>query len=124
MRHGWLFFVLLILLSLSYPVHSVAESGDKQAEETGKEYKVGDPALDVLWVDEQNGKYLPLDSTFLDETGTTVKLEDIIDRPTLILPVYFHCPNSCTLNLSHLTDAVNRPTLILPVYFHCPNSCT
>ncbi|MCW5207552.1 SCO family protein, partial [Desulfobulbus sp. US2] len=98
----------MILLSLSCPVHSVAEPGDTQAEGTGREYKVGDPALDVLWVDEKNGTYLPLDSSFLDETGSTVTLRDIIDRPTLLLPVYFHCPNSCALNLSHLTDAVNR----------------
>ena len=110
MRHSWLFFVLLILLSLSYPMQSAAEPGDTQAEGTGKEYKVGDPALDldVLWVDEKNGTYLPLESSFLDETGSTVTLKDLIDRPTLLLPVYFHCPNSCALNLSHLTDAVNR----------------
>ncbi len=108
MRHGWLFLALLILLPLYCPMQSVAEPGDTQAEGTEKEYKVGDPALDVLWVDEHNGTYLPLDSSFLDETGSTVTLKDLIDRPTLLLPVYFHCPNSCTLNLSHLTDAVNR----------------
>ncbi|WPD23801.1 MAG: SCO family protein [Candidatus Electrothrix scaldis] len=107
MRQGWLFPALFILLLLTCPFQASAEPG-KGAEGTKKEYKVGDPELDVIWVDEQNGKYLPLDRTFQDETGNSVQLKDIIDKPTLLLPVYFHCPNSCTLNLSHLADAVNR----------------
>ncbi len=116
MKHVWLFLVLLIALPLYcpyYPMQSVAEAGDKQTGNPGgpeKVYAVGDPELDVLWVDEQNGKYLPLDSNFLDETGSTVILRDLIDRPTLLLPVYFHCPNSCALNLSHLADAIKRST--------------
>ena len=88
MRHSWLFFVLLILLSLSYPMQSAAEPGDTQAEGTGKEYKVGDPALDVLWVDEKNGTYLPLESSFLDETGSTVTLKDLIEgQPCFCLSI-------------------------------------
>ena len=106
MKHGWLFLTFLMALPLYRPMQSVAEPGEK------KEYAVGDPELDVLWVDEQNGKYLPLESNFLDETGNTVTLRGLIDRPTLLLPVYFHCPNSCALNLSHLTDAINRSNFI------------
>jgi protein SCO1/2 len=117
MKRLGLFFVVLTLLpflnDVFHPHWSAAELSNKPAEVTRgteKEYAVGDPALDVLWVDEQNGKYLPLDSSFLDETGKRVRLGDLIDKPTLLLPVYFHCPNSCALNLSHLTDAVNRST--------------
>ncbi len=73
--------------------------------------KVGDPQLDVLWIDEQNGKFLPLDATFVDEEGKTTTFGEIIDRPTVILPIYFYCPSSCSLNLVNLATAVKRSRL-------------
>jgi protein SCO1/2 len=38
---------------------------------------------------------LPLDLLLIDETGKSVRLGDLINRPTLILPVYYSCPNVC-----------------------------
>lgn len=59
------------------------------------------------WITEKTGEYLPLDIEFLDETGRTVRLGDIIDRPTLLLPIYFFCPNICSKNLANLAVAMN-----------------
>ncbi|MFH0780332.1 MAG: SCO family protein [Pseudomonadota bacterium] len=60
-----------------------------------------------LWITEKIGEYLPLDLEFVDETGVTVRLRDIIDRPTLLLPIYFFCPNICSKNLANLAVAMN-----------------
>ena len=46
-------------------------------------------------VNEQLGSKIPLDTTFLDEAGKTVRLGDLITGPTIILPVYFNCSNVC-----------------------------
>lgn len=73
--------------------------------------ELGDPQLDVLWIDEQNGNFLPVDSVWQDEEGNTTTFGDIIDRPTLILPIYFYCPSSCSLNLVNLATAVKRTRL-------------
>ncbi len=73
--------------------------------------EIGDPQLDTLWVDEHNGQYIPLDAGFIDEEGKPITLGEIIDRPTLILPVYFYCPSSCSLNLVNLASAVKRSHL-------------
>ena len=62
----------------------------------------------TIWLVEQTGAYLPLDTKFFDESGTTVTLGDLIDKPTVLLPNYFYCPNSCSLNLANLASAVNR----------------
>jgi protein SCO1 len=59
------------------------------------------------WVTEKTGQYLPLDLQFVDETGSTVRLGDIIDRPTILLPIYFFCPNICSKNLANLAVAMN-----------------
>lgn len=47
-------------------------------------------------VDEQLGKRIPLELTFRDETGTAVRLGDLIRGPTILMPVYYGCTNVCT----------------------------
>ena len=46
-------------------------------------------------LDEKLGSYIPLDVTFRDEDGKPVKLADLVDKPTVIAPVYYRCPNVC-----------------------------
>lgn len=63
---------------------------------------------DRRWVEEKTGQYLPLDLTFIDETGESLQLGDFIDRPTLLLPIYFYCPNICSRNLANLAVALGN----------------
>ncbi len=60
-----------------------------------------------LWITDKTGQYLPLDLQFADEAGLPVRLGDIIDRPTILLPIYFFCPNICSRNLANLAVAMN-----------------
>jgi len=62
--------------------HSAAQA--EQREQTG-----------TIGLDEHLGTKIPLDLTFRDETGKTVRLGDIITGATLILPVYYRCTNIC-----------------------------
>ncbi|NNK56937.1 MAG: SCO family protein [Desulfofustis sp.] len=61
-----------------------------------------------IWVDEKTGTFLPLDVEFADEKGSVVSLGGLIDKPTILLPIYFYCPNSCPTNLANLAMAINR----------------
>ena len=67
--------------------------------------------VDEEWVSEKSGDYIPLDTEFTDSAGKNMSLRAIIDQPTLILPIYFYCPNSCSLNLSYLANAIRNSTL-------------
>lgn len=58
------------------------------------------------WVVEKIGEYLPLDTEFVDEEGRRVRLDELIDRPTLFLPIYYYCPNICSKNLANLAVAL------------------
>lgn len=60
------------------------------------------------WIEEKTGQYVPLDLEFVDENGKTIRLAEIIDRPTILLPIYFYCPNICSKNLSNLAIALNN----------------
>lgn len=60
------------------------------------------------WIEEKTGQFLPLDLTFQDDKGETIALGDVIDRPTILLPIYFYCPNICSTNLANLAVALNN----------------
>ncbi len=60
------------------------------------------------WVEEKTGDFVPLASRFVDEEGQGVSLADIIDRPTLLLPIYFYCPSACSQNLANLAASLKQ----------------
>ena len=59
-------------------------------------------------VAEKTGAFLPLDREFVDENDSVVTLGGLIEKPTILLPIYFYCPNSCPTNLANLALAINR----------------
>jgi len=63
------------------------------------------PAV-VNWLDEHLGDFIPLDTRFTDSTGKSLRLGDFVDRPTLIVPVYYRCRNVCNLTLGGLAEAL------------------
>ena len=60
-----------------------------------------------IGVDERLGEPINLDIRFMDENQQQVTLRDVITRPTLILPVYFSCPQACNMMLASLAQALN-----------------
>ncbi len=83
-----------------------AGDGPGLLEQT-KQVLAGKTSDESLWITEKTGQYLPLDLEFVDEQGHTVRLDEIIDRPTIVLPIYFSCPNICSKNLANLAIALN-----------------
>jgi len=51
---------------------------------------------------------VPLDATFRDEAGRTVKVRDLLreGRPVIFVPVYYECPMLCTQVLNSLFTAL------------------
>jgi len=66
---------------------------------------------DVDWsgvaLDEKLGKKVPRDAVFLDEHGDKITVGSYIDRPVLVLPIYYTCPQTCGLLLGNLASALN-----------------
>jgi len=59
-------------------------------------------------IDEKLGRLIPLDLTFRDENGKPIALRELIDRPTILAPVFLACPDVCSFLLSNLSGALNR----------------
>ncbi len=60
------------------------------------------------WVSEKTGQTIPLNTSFKNEKGEDVTLGQLIDRPTLLLPVYYYCPRSCSFDLANLAAAIAK----------------
>lgn len=56
-------------------------------------------------------KYLPSSLVFTTEDSMMVNLAEIIDKPTVISPVYYNCPGLCTPIMDGLVKLMNRTDL-------------
>jgi protein SCO1/2 len=110
---GTIRFLLAVamLLPVAAPVLAqVAPYGEKT---------MGDPAqdhlpdvLNTVKIDQRLGQQLPLDATFRDETGKTVKLGDYFGKKPVILSlVYYQCQILCMEDLNGLVGALEMVNL-------------
>lgn len=60
---------------------------------------------------EQLGKPIPLNLNFVDSTGQKVELKELIDRPTLMVPVFYNCRNVCNMMLGGLSAVLPQVKL-------------
>ncbi len=60
------------------------------------------------------GSILPSHEIFTDEDGRRVDLKGMIDKPTIIAPVYLSCRHVCPLLLTGLADVLGKMNLVKP----------
>ncbi|TAL38738.1 MAG: SCO family protein [Spirochaetes bacterium] len=63
-------------------------------------------------MDEKLGAKIPGEAVFLDENGRKLTLASYLDKPTLVLPLYYTCPQTCGLMLGHLATALGDVPLV------------
>lgn len=63
---------------------------------------------------EQLGNAIPSNAMFRDETGKSVNLKDLADRPTIIAPVYLSCMHECPLLLTGLAGVLGKLEMVRP----------
>lgn len=64
-------------------------------------------------LEEQLGKYIPLNAKFVDENGQEVTLKEIIHKPTILTLVFYECKGICTPLLTELAEELNKVDLKL-----------
>lgn len=77
------------------------------------EAKAQIPSTDDLEVGivEKLGQYVPLNLGFIGADSDSVYLRDVIDKPTVLTLVYYHCPHICLPLLSGVADVVAKTDL-------------
>ncbi len=94
-----------LLVICFFFVALVGAVGSSLAEDFDSGLSQGDGGK---WIEEKTGQFLPLDLQFQNDRGETIALGDFIDKPTILLPIYFYCPNICSSNLANLAVALNN----------------
>jgi protein SCO1/2 len=61
-----------------------------------------------IGIDEKLGQYIPTDDNFVNDNNETVNLKKMIDKPTIIAPVYFSCMHECPMLLNGIADVLGR----------------
>jgi protein SCO1/2 len=56
----------------------------------------------AIGVTEKLGQQIASEARFRDEGGRVVTMAEMVDKPTIIVPVYFSCPNVCAIIQSSL----------------------
>ena len=108
----WRQAVILGCALLSAPLifAQVSSYGDKQmGENTGDQLP---QVLKKVAVDQHLNQQLPLNATFVDETGKVVKLGDYFGKhPVILSLVYYNCPMLCSEELDGLASALEMVKL-------------
>lgn len=89
-------FFLFIVFCLSIPFFKII-SAEK------------DPEIGIL---EKYGNTLPLELTFTNSDNKQVQLKNIINKPTVLVFVYYHCQHVCTPLLDDLTELLDKSDLV------------
>ncbi|MBI5521528.1 MAG: SCO family protein [Desulfarculus sp.] len=63
-------------------------------------------AAPSVGVAERLGQYIPEDVVLADEEGRPLNLRQILTLPTILVPVYYSCPNACNLLLGRLAQVL------------------
>jgi protein SCO1/2 len=72
-----------------------------------------DPKDVEVGVIEHLDEVIPLKLTFTNDSNKTVTLQQIINKPTILILVYFDCPGVCPAILSGVSDVVEKTDLEL-----------
>jgi protein SCO1/2 len=68
-----------------------------------------------LGIYEKLDDYIPDDLIFVSENSDTVNLLSLIDKPTVLVPVYYNCPGICTPLLEGVADVINKTDPVLGI---------
>lgn len=84
------FFLLLLLSNISFSAEQGIEVG----------------------IDERLGEYIALETLFKNEDGEFVQLKELINKPTILMFVYYECPGICNPLMSEVASLINKVDLI------------
>jgi protein SCO1/2 len=103
---AWAFIGLAVALLLASSPLAWAEKGHPAS--AGHQHPTDLPEDVFIGIDEKLGSFVPLDIAFRDEEARTVKLEELVTKPTIVALVYYTCTDVCPLLLNGVAEVLGR----------------
>jgi protein SCO1 len=108
----FLVLVLALLLAQTMPAQVALGSPNETASGIDAKDTNQPAALTGVTIEQRLNSQLPLDTTFLDENGQTVRLATYFGkRPVVLALVYYECPMLCTQILNGVVRTAKLMTL-------------
>ncbi|MDP2847492.1 MAG: SCO family protein [Humidesulfovibrio sp.] len=86
--------------------HDSHPAAPEAAVKKGPSPKPPLPVNPAAGVTERLGQHADLDVELLDEGGQRLRLSQLVDKPTILAPVYYSCPNECNVLLGTLATVL------------------
>ncbi len=95
--------VFLIFLIILAPLGMAAQDLERT-------YQPNEPEIGIF---ERLDEHVPLDIELINEVGQRVKLEQLVDKPTVIALVYYRCPGICSPFMESMAEVVSRSDMTI-----------
>src|SRR5271170_3860680 len=97
----------LLALLAAGPLTSPAQVSSYGDKQMGERADQPPPLLSKVYIHQHLDQQIPLDGSFRDESGATVKLGDYFGkRPVILALVYYSCPILCSEELNGMVSAL------------------
>jgi protein SCO1/2 len=93
-----IFNKVYLTASLLFAVFATNAFSDTTQQQTGQE----------VGIEEKLGEQVPLDASFFDETGQPVNLKSLINKPTILMLVYYRCPGICSPLMNSVSVVIDK----------------
>jgi protein SCO1/2 len=93
---------------VNHDTEVLPSSSERYHRQDQNEVDIQNDSGEAVGVEEKLGTIIPLELTFQDEHNQPLILRDFINKPTLLLPVYFYCTQSCGILLANLAASLNE----------------
>ncbi|HOI87979.1 MAG TPA: SCO family protein [Lentimicrobium sp.] len=97
--------IFLSLLLLTIMLSGLAQTIKATQEIKSPELEIG--------IVEHLDEYIPEDIMILDTLGHEVSLRQLIDKPTVLMWVYYRCPGICSPLMTSVTEVIDKTDLVL-----------
>lgn len=107
----WMYWMLGVILTLTGASAQLYRGPSGEIGETAAKQEY-ENITSQIGIEQNLGNQIPLELTFRDEAGKTVKLGDYFGkRPVILVMAYYECPMLCTVVLNELTRVMNAMDL-------------
>jgi len=72
-----------------------------------------DQGQEEVGITERLGDTIPLQLSFNNEQGQAIQLKELINKPTILVLIYFDCPGICPAILSGVSDVIEKSDMTL-----------
>jgi protein SCO1 len=112
MRLLILSFIIISFIAITSGLGAWTHAYAHEGHEDSKATSPGSANSESAGVKERLGETAAVDATVRDEEGKVFRFGDLLSVPTLLLPVYYDCPDACNYIQANIARILTKVDLV------------